>query len=147
MRVSETFEELRHSSESAERKRQLVLAVEDERHDWNIYGKLLWYNGFDVLWAENGEDGVRLATEHEPDIVLADLILPGMSGIDMCRALKANPRTSHIPVIMLTARSRREYGSRAIDAGCERYLEKPIGPVEVLHTIEDLVGRPPPPDE
>ncbi|MBW3553001.1 MAG: response regulator [Gemmatimonadetes bacterium] len=147
MQASETSEELRHPAVSAGRKRQLVLAVEDERHDWAIYGKLLWYNGFDVLWAESGEDGVRLAEEHEPDVVLADLMLPGMSGIEMCEALKANASTRHIPVIMLTARSRREYGARALDAGCERYLEKPIGPLSVLHIVEDLVGRPPPPGE
>lgn len=147
MQASERSEELRHSRVSGERKRQLVLAVEDERHDWLIYGKLLWYNGFDVLWAETAEEGLRLAAEHEPDLVLADLVLPGMSGIELCQALKADPRTRHIPVIMLTGRSRREFESRAREAGCERYLEKPIRPVEVLHTIESIVGRPPPPAE
>lgn len=147
MQASETSEELRHSPVSADRKRQLVLAVEDERHDWLIYGKLLWYNGFDVLWAESGEEGLRLAAEHQPDVILADLVLPGMSGLELCEALKANGRTSTIPVIMLTGRSKREFEGRAMKAGCERYLEKPIGPLQVLHIVEDLVGRPPPPAE
>lgn len=147
MQASERSEGIRHPQASADRKRQLVLAVEDERHDWLIYGKLLWYNGFDVLWAESAEEGLRLATEHAPDVVLADLVLPGMTGLELCEALKADPRTRHIPVIMLTGRSRQEFEGRALEAGCERYLEKPIGPLEVLHTIEDLVGRPPPPAE
>lgn len=127
------------------RKRQLVLVAEDEHHDWLIYGKLLWYNGFDVLHAEDGDEGLRLAREHKPDLVLADLMLPGLNGIDLCREIKHDPATSHIPVIMLTARRAAEYGSRATSAGCECFLEKPIGPVEVLHEVERRVGRPPPP--
>lgn len=129
------------------RKRQLVLAVEDEFHDWMIYGKLLWYNGYDVLHAEDGEEGLRLAREHHPDLVLADLMLPKMDGVQMCRALKADQETRDIPVLFLSARAEREYGQPARDAGCVDYLEKPIGPLEVLRSIEDLVGRPPPPAE
>ncbi|HUE76887.1 MAG TPA: response regulator [Longimicrobiales bacterium] len=129
----------------ADRKRQLVLVAEDEHHDWLIYGKLLWYNGYDVLHAETGDDGLRLARKHKPDLVLADLMLPGMNGIEMCREIKQDPETSHIPVIMLTARRAAEYGSRATSAGCATFLEKPIGPVDVLHEVERMVGRAPPP--
>lgn len=122
-----------------------MLAVEDEQHDWLIYGKMLWYNGFDVLHAENGEDGLRMAREHIPDVILADLMMPGMGGIDMCRAIKEDPEIWHIPVVVLTARSVWEFGRKAREAGCDLFLEKPMGPLEVLHTVEDLVGRPPPP--
>jgi CheY-like chemotaxis protein len=131
----------------AARKRQLVLVAEDEHHDWLIYGKVLWYNGYDVMRAEDGDEGLRLAREHVPDLVLADLMLPGLDGIELCREIKGDPATRHIPVIMLTARRESEYGSRAIRAGCERYLEKPIGPVKVLHEVERMVGRPPPPTD
>lgn len=127
------------------RKRQLVLVAEDEHHDWLIYGKLLWYNGYDVLHAEDGDEGLRMAREHKPDLVLADLMLPGLNGIELCREIKHDPDIRHIPVIMLTARRAAEYGSRATSAGCECFLEKPIGPVEVLHEVERRVGRPPPP--
>lgn len=129
----------------ADRKRQLVLVAEDEHHDWLIYGKLLWYNGYDVLHAEDGDEGLRLAREHKPDLVLADLMLPGLNGIELCREIKHDPATSHIPVIMLTARRAAEYGSRATSVGCESFLEKPIGPVDVLHEVERMVGRAPPP--
>ena len=134
-------------TQPGKRKRQLVLAVEDEYHDWLIYGKLLWYNGFDVLHAESAEDGLGLAREYLPDVILADLVLPQMSGIDLCRAVREDPRLRDIPVIMLTGRSEREYGSKAREAGCTTYLEKPTGPLDLLHTIEELVGRPPPPAE
>lgn len=126
-----------------ERSRQLILAVEDDREDWRIYGKMLWYNGFDVIHASSGEDGLRLARSEHPDAVLADLMLPGMNGIDLCRALKRDPGCSDIPVIMLTARSYREFGAAAEEAGCDLFLEKPVGPVEVLHVIEERIGRAP----
>lgn len=144
VRVGRT-ETWRHTLGQEPRRRQLVLAVEDEEHDWLIYGKLLWYNGFDVIHAETAEEGLRLAEQYEPDLILADVILPGMNGIELCRALKARSRTQGIPVVVLTGRREREFGERARDAGCVRYLEKPIGPVDVLHAVEDLVGRPPPP--
>lgn len=129
----------------ARRSRPVVLAVEDEHYDWIVYSQLLCHYGFDVLHAETGEDGLRLAREHLPDIVLADLMLPAMDGIEFCRALKAAPRTRRIPVLMLTARTEREFGARAREAGCDGFLEKPIGPVKVLRAVERFVGRPPPP--
>lgn len=130
-----------------ERRRQLVLAVEDERHDWEIYGKMLWYNGFDVVHAEDAESALELVAEHHPDAILADLMLPGMDGLELCRCVKQNPETAAIPIVLLTARTRREFGEEADRVGCACFLEKPISPVSVLHTVEDLVGRPPPPAE
>ena len=131
----------------AERKRQLVLVAEDERHDFEIYGKVLWYNGFDVIHAADGEEGLRLVREADPDLVVLDLILPKIDGLELCRRIKEDEDTRDIPVIMLTARAEREYGRPAREAGALRYLEKPIGPVEVLHIVEDVIGRPPPPVE
>lgn len=125
------------------RKRQLVLAVEDDRNDWLMYGKMLWYNGFDVIHAEDGEEGLRMAREHVPDVILADLVLPRMSGIRMCSELRKDPATREIPIVVLTGRREREVGPRAREAGCDVFLEKPVGPVEVLHVVERLVGRAP----
>lgn len=142
--VSRPHEGLRPDG-SPERKRQLVLAVEDDHHDWLIYGKLLWYNGYDVLHAPDGEEGLRLARERHPDVILADLVLPGMDGVSMCCDLKEDEETRDIPILVLTGRAEREFGPPAREAGCADYLEKPIGPVQVLHVIEDLIGRPPPP--
>lgn len=126
------------------RKRQLVVVAEDERHDWEIYGKLLWYNGFDVLHAEDGEEALQLIRTHLPDLVILDLMLPKLDGLEICRRVKAESATEEIPVIALSARSEREYGSRARAVGFTGYLEKPIGPLAVLRTVEDLIGRAPP---
>jgi CheY-like chemotaxis protein len=131
----------------AERPRPVVLLVEDDPHDRHIYGRTLWYNGFDVVEGSDGAEALLLAREHGPDVILVDLLLPVLNGIEVCRRLKADPATADIPVIALTARSELEFGLLARDAGCMRYLEKPIGPLKVMEAVEAVVGRPPPPGE
>jgi two-component system, cell cycle response regulator DivK len=126
-------------------RRPVILAVDDEHYDWLMYSQLLCHYGFEVLHARDGEEGLHLAREHLPDLVLADLMLPRMTGIELCRTLKQERRTRRIPVLMLTARAERECGDAAREAGCDGYLEKPIGPVRVLRAVERLIGRPPPP--
>lgn len=126
------------------RFRPLILLAEDDPHDREIYGRVLWYNGFDVVYASNGHEAVALAIRHVPDLVLVDLLLPGLNGIEACRQIRANPATAHVPVIALTARPEREFGLLARDAGCLRYLEKPVSPVDVLKEVESLIGQPPP---
>lgn len=124
--------------------RQLVLVVEDEPHDWEIYGKMLWYNGFDVLYAREGAEGLALAREYRPDLVLLDLGLPEMDGLELCKRLKEDPATSGVPVLILTARPEGKYGEKARLAGCDRYLEKPKTPLEVLNEVESVIGPAPP---
>lgn len=127
------------------RRRQLVIVAEDERHEWEIYGKILWYNGFDVLHAEDGEEALELIRANRPDLIILDLMLPKVDGLEICRRVKAERAMDKVPVIALSARSEREYGSRARAVGFTGYLEKPIGPLAVLRTVEDLIGRAPQP--
>jgi DNA-binding response OmpR family regulator len=130
-----------------DRYRPLVLLVEDDPEDREMYGKTLWYNGFDVLEGGDGEAAVALARKHAPDLVLVDLLLPKLNGIEVCRELKSDAATKDIPVIALTARSEGEFGLLARDAGCVDFLEKPIGPLSVLKAVESVVGRAPPAGE
>lgn len=127
------------------RDRQLVLLAEDNPHDLRLYGTVLFYNGFDVLEAGDGETAVALAEQHSPDLVLLDLLLPELTGIEACRRILQSGCTA--PVLALTARSRLEFGDVAREAGFRDYLEKPISPLNVLHRVEELVGRPPAPGE
>lgn len=124
-----------------------VLFIEDNAAERELYGQLLWYNGFDVAFAETGEDGLRLASEEPPDLVLLDMMLPGIDGVEVCDMLKRDVRTHDVPVLALSGRSRRELGSAARSVGCANYLEKPISPLEVLYEVERLIGRPPPPGD
>lgn len=135
------------STDSQGRARPLVLLAEDDLHDGEIYGKTLWYNGFDVLHGADGEAALDLARRHTPDLVLVDLLLPKMNGIELCRHLREEPAIADVPIIALTARSEREYGLLARDAGCSDYLEKPIGPLAVLAAVEKAIGRAPLPGE
>lgn len=128
---------------SANRERPLLLVVEDRADDREIYGRILGYNGFDVVFAEDGIKGLRLAKDIIPDVILLDVGLPGMSGLDLCSRLKLHPESADIPVIALTAFPESELGPDARRLGCAAYIEKPASPVDVLHKIEELTGRPP----
>ncbi len=127
--------------------RKLVLVIDDDQAERELYGQLLWYNGFDVSFAATGEDGLQQATKDPPDLVLLDMMLPGIDGLGVCETLKGDAQTSDIPVLALSGRSERELGPAARRLGCVNYLEKPIGPVDVLHEVERLIGRPPPPGD
>jgi two-component system phosphate regulon response regulator PhoB len=125
-------------------KRPLVLVIEDDPSDWEIYGKILWYNGYDVFYAGDGDEGYRLAKEHRPDLILLDLMLPRVDGLSLCRRMKDDTEVRDVPIVVLSGRPVNEFGPIALELGCRDYLEKPISPVEVLHRVERLIGRAPP---
>lgn len=125
-------------------RRPLVLVVEDDPHDWEIYGKILWYNGFDVCCAADGAAALQVARDHPPDLVLLDLGLPEMDGLEVCRRLKQPTANPDVPVVVLSAQAEATFGDRARRAGCDRYLEKPQSPLEVLHEVESVIGPAPP---
>ncbi|MBR9991080.1 MAG: response regulator [Gemmatimonadetes bacterium] len=129
------------------RERQLILLVDDDPHDREIYGSILCYNGFDVMCASDGSSGVRLARNIVPDVVLLDIGLPDLHGLDLCSTLRTDPDTAAIPVVALSAYAEARMGEQARLAGCTRYIEKPASPVAVLHEIEQLVGKAPLPGE
>lgn len=127
--------------------RPLILVIEDNEHDWEIYGKLLWYNGFDVLLARDGEQGLARVRERQPDLVLLDLVLPKMSGIEVSRRMRADPKTKRTPIVVLSAQRAMAHRREAEALDCIRYLEKPISPLAVLHVAEEVLGRPPLPGD
>lgn len=130
-------------SQEEERERPLVLVVEDDPSDWHLYGELLWYNGFDVAHATKGMEALRMAAERTPDLVLLDLVLPGMDGLEVCRRLRAIEEMRDVPVVVLTGRSAAEVEGACMAAGANRFLQKPTSPLAVLGLVEQLIGRPP----
>ena len=117
-----------------------VLLVEDDAGDRNMYGNILWYNGYNVIVAEDGEAGLRLAHEQQPDLIILDLQLPLLHGLELNSRLKQDNDTKNIPVIALTGRRLSEFGGNAHVLGYARFLEKPVSPLQVLREVETLIG-------
>lgn len=104
----------------------VILIVEDNLVNMELATDLLEANDFKVLQAHTAEEGLRVAREVLPDLILMDLSLPGMDGLAATRALKADPATQHIRIIALTAHAMRGDERNALNAGCDGYLSKPI---------------------
>ena len=120
--------------------KKTVLLIEDSPGDRTIYGNMLWYNGFDVVFAEDGQAGYRLAHELRPDLILLDLQLPLLHGSELSSQLKQSDTTKNIPIVVLTARRLIDFGGNAAVLGYERFLEKPVSPRELCEFIGDLLA-------
>lgn len=105
---------------------QQILVVEDNERNLKLVRDVLQFAGYEVLSARSGEQGVALARERVPDLVLMDLQLPAMDGTEALRILRADPLTRGIPVVAVTAFAMKDDRERALDAGFDSYLEKPI---------------------
>ena len=103
-----------------------VLLVEDNPMNLELATDLLEACGIEVIAANSGEAAMKLAQEQRPNLILMDLSLPGMDGLQATAALKANPQTRLIPVVAVTAHAMKGDEQKALDAGCEGYITKPI---------------------
>ena len=104
-----------------------VLLVDDDIHNQRIFDTILRHNGFTVRMAASGDEALREAREHLPDLILMDLHMPSVDGIEGLRRLKADERTASIPVIMLTTETDFLKRSQCRALGCVEFLNKPIG--------------------
>lgn len=118
-----------------------VLIVEDNEKNMKLARDVLQVKGYATLEAVTGEEGVRLAKAEVPDLVLMDIHLPGMSGIEAFQQLRADPRTAGIPVVALTASVTPSDRSTINAAGFDAFLSKPINLKEFLDTVRRLVER------
>lgn len=122
--------------------KKLVLVIEDDRDAQEMYGRLLWYNNYEVVFANTGTEGLRLAADAAPDLVLLDLRLPDLDGTVVLERLRRRQETAGIPVIVLTALPRVDYAEWATRVGCAALLQKPLEPLEVLLTVQNVIGPP-----
>ena len=112
-----------------------VLVVDDSKTELMFMTDLLQKNGFTVKTAENAEDAFRRLAEEKPDLILMDIQLPEISGLDITRKIKADDEIKHIPVIAVTAFAMKDDEEKILAAGCEAYLSKPIAIDDFLATI------------
>jgi CheY-like chemotaxis protein len=120
-----------------------ILVVDDAPVSRKLIRLLLTHEGYDVRTAERAEDALEMLTNYRPELILADIQLPGMNGLDMTRRVKGNPRTSSIRVVALTACSMKGDRENALRAGCEDYISKPIDTATLASKLRDLLARPP----
>ncbi|HEU4453225.1 MAG TPA: response regulator [Longimicrobium sp.] len=112
-----------------------ILLVEDNADNQEIYRIILAHHGYAVLQAWDGERGVSMARDHAPDLILMDLTMPVIDGLEATRMLKADPATAAIPVIALTAHAMEEDQAAAEAAGCASFLSKPVTPRQVAAEV------------
>ena len=118
-----------------------VLVVEDEAAQLEVLTYNLEAEGFTVTKTDNGDDALMLIDEMQPDIILLDWMLPGVSGIEICRRLKANSLTRNVPVIMLSARSEEVDKVRGLETGADDYMVKPFSPRELAARVRAVLRR------
>ncbi|MEE3071870.1 phosphate regulon transcriptional regulator PhoB [Donghicola tyrosinivorans] len=118
-----------------------VLVVEDEPAQREVLSYNLEAEGFRVLKAENGEDGLLLVQEDQPDIIVLDWMLPNVSGIEVCRRLKMQAETRDIPIIMLSARSEEVDRVRGLETGADDYVIKPYSVIELMARVRTQLRR------
>lgn len=121
--------------------RERVLVVEDEPNIREIINFNLENWGFEVIQAEDGETALAMAEEYSPDLILLDLMLPKMDGIEVCRRLKSGFWTSRIPVIMLTAKKEVKDKVRGMEVGADDYITKPFSREELEARVKMVLSR------
>ena len=118
-----------------------VLIIEDNEKNMKLARDVLQAKGYQTLEATSGEDGVKLARQHVPDLVLMDIQLPGINGIDAFKQIRADAKTARVPVVALTASVTPTDRSAINAAGFDAFVSKPINLKEFLDTVKRVVER------
>ncbi len=118
-----------------------ILVVEDDRDIAELVGRYLERAGFRVELLASGRDAIAALAERPPDVLVLDLMLPGVDGLEICRAARSNARTANIPIIMLTARAEESERIAGLEIGADDYIGKPFSPNELVARVRALLRR------
>lgn len=118
-----------------------ILVVEDDPEARQLYTHMLAAAGFEIDQAHNGHQALEKAFESPPNLILTDIAVPGLDGIELCRRLRADERTRDVPVLAITGYGDRDYPGRALEAGADRVLTKPCDPDELIQEARRLLAR------
>jgi two-component system cell cycle response regulator DivK len=124
-----------------ENSEKTVLVVEDDHVSTKLFREALEAHGYNVLQAKDGMEGWRMAREHRPDLILMDIRLPGVSGLDVTKWLKTDETLKSIPVIAITAFAMEGDEEKMLEGGCDAYIPKPISVSDFLQTVERFANR------
>jgi len=114
----------------------VVLYIEDNEQNYYLVNVLLKTKDYRVLWAQDGQEGIDKAVQSKPDLILLDIQLPVMDGYEVAKMLRSNPELNKIPVIAVTSYAMSGDREKALSAGCNGYIEKPIDPDTFLAQID-----------
>ena len=118
-----------------------ILIVEDNKADLRLLKDILEKYGYDTLQTGDGLEAINLALAHLPDLILMDIQLPEISGLEVTRRLKDDDRSQHIPIVAVTAFAMGWHEREALDSGCDAYISKPISIFGFLSTVESFLPR------
>jgi CheY-like chemotaxis protein len=113
-----------------------ILIVEDEPRNLKLVRDLLEKFGYETIEANDGEQGVELVKTQKPDLILMDIMMPKMDGLEATRIIKEDAVTKHIPIVALTSYAMKGDKERTLEAGCDGYISKPIDIRELMKTVE-----------
>ena len=122
---------------------KLILVVEDNELNMKLFRDLLEVQGYRVLQTRDGMEALKLARQHRPDLILMDIQLPGVSGLEVTKWIKDDSTLKGIPIIAVTAFAMKGDEEKIRRGGCEAYLAKPISVMNFLKTVEQFVGAGP----
>jgi pilus assembly protein CpaE len=118
-----------------------ILIVDDDVNALKLIGYTLHREGYEIIVAQSGQEALTKVQEEKPQLVILDIMMPGMDGYEVCRRLRANPQTAKLPVVMLTAKTQVEDKVAGFEAGADDYLTKPVVPTELMARIKVLLLR------
>lgn len=116
-----------------------ILVAEDEQDIQELIEFTLRYGGYDVICVSNGEEAYDTARKKRPDLILLDIRMPVLSGIDACKLLKSDPLTKHVPIVFLSAKGQKSEIKEGFEAGAVDYLLKPFSPEELNKRLKEIL--------
>ncbi len=118
-----------------------ILIIEDDPIASRLVDYSLRREGYQVITASNGVTGMRRVTEEKPDLIILDVMLPGMDGFEICHRLRSNPSTTVLPILMCSAKAHEIDRNTGVKVGADDYLAKPADPSEILSRVARLLAR------
>ncbi len=121
--------------------KEKILVVDDEQDLLDLIAYNLKKQGFEVITADNGKEGIQLALSHNPSLIILDIMMPEMDGIEVCKVLKKNDALKNKPIVFLTARGDENIEVQGLDLGADDFLSKPIGTSKLVSRIKAVLRR------
>jgi two-component system alkaline phosphatase synthesis response regulator PhoP len=118
-----------------------ILVIEDDPAISRLVDYSLRHEGYEVISATNGLEGIRKARQEAPDLVILDVMLPGMDGFEICHRLRGEPETAGLPILMFSAKAQEIDKNTGLKVGADDYLPKPAAPAEIVSRVQKLLAK------